>query len=49
VCTDPELPASNVEPVSGGSVTLLLTDVDPMVRKVYGWILNRTGYKVLLT
>jgi len=27
---------------------LLLADVDPVVRKVHGRILNRTGYKVLL-
>ena len=48
VHTDHGLPASNVEPVSGGSGTLLLADVDPMVRKVHGRILNRAGYKVLL-
>jgi two-component system, NtrC family, sensor kinase len=49
--TDPAVSNSlpcNVEQVSGGSETLLLAEVDPVVRKVHGRILNRAGYKVLL-
>jgi signal transduction histidine kinase len=42
------LPSSNVESVSGGTETLLLAEVDPVVRKVNGRILNRAGYKVLV-